>query len=123
MVLLLIAGYVGWYRETEERSSDLVSFAFVFGSLALVMPLAIATVVHRFGFQISAVAYQLMSVMDSLKGKRSEKSFILLTNQKCLSTFTFSRHNPQRQIRRIPPTRFYRMSASRRMARQLRLLR
>ena len=44
--LLLVIAYVGWYRETE-RSSDLVSFAFLFGSLALVLPLFIAIVSYR----------------------------------------------------------------------------
>ncbi len=45
-VLLLMAGYIGWYRETE-RASDLVSIAFLFGSVALVMPLLIAAIVHK----------------------------------------------------------------------------
>ena len=38
--------YVGWYRETE-RASDLVSMGFLFGSLAVVSPMLLATIVHR----------------------------------------------------------------------------
>lgn len=45
--VLLITAYVGWYRETE-MASDLVSIAFIFGSIALVMPMLIAIIVHRF---------------------------------------------------------------------------
>jgi hypothetical protein len=44
---LLVIGYVGWYRETEG-ASDLVSFALLCGSVALVLPLLIAVGVHRF---------------------------------------------------------------------------
>ena len=51
-LLLLGVAYVGWYRETE-RSSDLVSFAFIFGSLGLVIPLFLASALHRFGAKIS----------------------------------------------------------------------
>jgi hypothetical protein len=54
-ILLLGIGYVGWYRESDDRSSDLVTFSLALGSLALVIPLAIATVVHRFGFEVSAL--------------------------------------------------------------------
>jgi hypothetical protein len=53
---MLIVGHVGWYRETDERFSDTVSLALFFGSVALLVPLAIATVVHRFRFgEISAL--------------------------------------------------------------------
>jgi hypothetical protein len=45
-VALLGFANAGWYRETE-RSSDLVTMAFLFGSLALVAPLLLAIVVHR----------------------------------------------------------------------------
>jgi hypothetical protein len=45
---LLILGHVGWYRETEEYSSEAVSLALVFGAAALLVPLAIATGVWRF---------------------------------------------------------------------------
>lgn len=44
---LLGAAYFGWYRETE-RSSDVVSIAFLFGSACLVLPLLLATGIHRF---------------------------------------------------------------------------
>jgi hypothetical protein len=54
-LVLLVLGHVGWYRETEERFNENVGFALFFGSLALLAPLAIATVVNRFGFQISVV--------------------------------------------------------------------
>jgi hypothetical protein len=54
-LVLLVVGHVGWYREDEERANDLVSFSLVGGSIALALPLAIATVVHRFGFRISAI--------------------------------------------------------------------
>jgi hypothetical protein len=47
-LLLVVLGYVGWYRETEERSSEGVTFALVFGTLFLLVPLAIATVHYRF---------------------------------------------------------------------------
>ncbi len=50
---LLIVGHVGWYREPEERISDTVSLALLFGCMALIVPLGIATVVHRFGYEIS----------------------------------------------------------------------
>jgi hypothetical protein len=46
-LLLLGFGYVGWYRETE-RSSDLVSMAFIFGSIGLMVPLLLATAIWRF---------------------------------------------------------------------------
>jgi hypothetical protein len=46
-VVLLGFAYAGWYRETE-RASDLVTMAFLFGSLGLVAPLLLAIVVHRF---------------------------------------------------------------------------
>ena len=51
----MAAGYYGWYREDKERSSDLVSLALLFGSLAVVVPLFVATLVHRFGLEISHV--------------------------------------------------------------------
>jgi hypothetical protein len=54
-LLVLIAAHVGWYRETDERSSDAVTMGLFFGSAALVLPLAIATVVNRFAFQISPI--------------------------------------------------------------------
>jgi hypothetical protein len=47
-LLLLGVGYVGWYRETE-RASDLVSFAFLIGAFSLVIPLAVASMIYRFG--------------------------------------------------------------------------
>ncbi len=46
-VALLAAAYLGWYRETE-RASDLVSIAFVFGSIALIAPMFLAIVIYRF---------------------------------------------------------------------------
>lgn len=46
-VVLLVAAYASWYRETE-RASDLVSIGFLFGSLALVVPLLAAIVTYRF---------------------------------------------------------------------------
>jgi hypothetical protein len=53
-VILLIAGYIGWYRETE-RASDVVSMALLFGSLGVAVPLLVASAVHRFGFAVSTV--------------------------------------------------------------------
>jgi hypothetical protein len=50
-VLVLVLGHIGWYRESEEQSSELVSFAMLFGSLALLLPLAIAMAVHRLGYK------------------------------------------------------------------------
>jgi hypothetical protein len=47
-VVLLAVGHVGWYRETEERSGEGVSFALFLGTLAVLVPLAIATVNYRF---------------------------------------------------------------------------
>lgn len=47
-LLLLTLGHIGWYRETVERSSEGVSFALFVGTLALLVPLAIATVNYRF---------------------------------------------------------------------------
>jgi hypothetical protein len=54
-VALLGAAYVGWYRESDERVSDTISLALFFGCSAVVVPLGIATVVHRFGYTISPV--------------------------------------------------------------------
>jgi hypothetical protein len=51
--ILLIVGHIGWYREPEDRTSDTVSLALFFGSFALVVPLVLATVIHRFAFEIS----------------------------------------------------------------------
>jgi hypothetical protein len=46
---MLVLGHVGWYREqSAHRQNDLVSFSLVFGSLLAGLPLAIATLVHRF---------------------------------------------------------------------------
>jgi hypothetical protein len=44
---LLSAAYVGWWRESD-RASDLVSMAFLFGSIALVTPLLLAVAAWRF---------------------------------------------------------------------------
>lgn len=52
---LLVVGHVGWYRETEERSNDLVGFALFVGALGLALPLGIATGIYRLGFEISPV--------------------------------------------------------------------
>ncbi len=46
-VVLLTAGYIGWWRESD-RASDPVSLAFLFGSIALVMPLLLAVAIWRF---------------------------------------------------------------------------
>jgi hypothetical protein len=53
-LIMLVFGYIGWFRETE-RSSDLVSMAFVFGSLGLAVPLFLASSIHRFGLKFSAI--------------------------------------------------------------------
>jgi hypothetical protein len=54
-IALVVLGHVGWYRESDERISDTVSLALLFGCAAVVIPLGIATVVHRFGFEISPI--------------------------------------------------------------------
>ncbi len=54
-LLLLTAAHVGWYREPDERSSDTVTMGLFFGSAAVVLPLAIATVVNRFFLRISPI--------------------------------------------------------------------
>ncbi len=45
-LVMLGFAYVGWYRETEH-TSDLVTMAFLFGSLGVVVPLLLAIIVHR----------------------------------------------------------------------------
>lgn len=54
-LVLLVVGHVGWYRETEERHSDMVGFALLAGAISLVLPLLIASYVHRLGIEISWV--------------------------------------------------------------------
>jgi hypothetical protein len=46
-LVLLGLGYYGWYRETE-RTNDLVSVAFFLGTIAVLMPLLIASGIHLF---------------------------------------------------------------------------
>jgi hypothetical protein len=45
-VLMLAAGYLGWYRE-QERHDDLTSMELLFGSLLVAVPVAITVVVGR----------------------------------------------------------------------------
>ena len=52
---LLILAHVGWYREPVDRSSEMVSLALVFGCMALLVPLFIASAIYRFGFKISPI--------------------------------------------------------------------
>lgn len=51
---LLILGHIGWWRETE-RASDLVSFALLFGAIGVVVPLLVASGIHRFRFNVSVL--------------------------------------------------------------------
>jgi hypothetical protein len=51
-LILLVIGYVLWYRE-QDRQSDAASFCLLFGSLLAGVPLAIAATVNRFGYDIS----------------------------------------------------------------------
>jgi len=51
-LILLTIGYGLWYRE-QESQSDGASYCLLFGSLLAGVPLAIAAIVNRFGFQIS----------------------------------------------------------------------
>jgi hypothetical protein len=51
-LILLVIGYGLWYRE-QDRHSDAASFCLLFGSLLAGVPLAIAAIVNRFGYQIS----------------------------------------------------------------------
>ncbi len=62
-VALLILGHVGWYRESDEQSSDTVSLALFFGSVALLLPLAVATVVHRFVYGVPSALDELGLVL------------------------------------------------------------
>ena len=52
---LLIVAHIGWYRESDDRSSDMVTLGLFFGSVDLLVPLAIASVVYRFGSQWSPI--------------------------------------------------------------------
>lgn len=55
-VILLVLGHYGWARERdEERHSEWVSFCLFIGSMLLIVPLLIAVMVYRFGFEISAL--------------------------------------------------------------------
>jgi hypothetical protein len=51
-VILLAIGYGLWYRE-QDCQSDAASFCLMFGSLLAGVPLAIAAIVNRFGYEIS----------------------------------------------------------------------
>jgi hypothetical protein len=53
-LLMLAGGYTLWYRE-QDRHSDVASFCLLFGSLLAGVPLAMAAIINRFGFQISLV--------------------------------------------------------------------
>jgi hypothetical protein len=46
-VLLVVASYIGRFREAERNRDDRVTFGFWLGSLLAVAPLAIAVVYHR----------------------------------------------------------------------------
>jgi hypothetical protein len=45
-LVLLVVGHLGWYRE-QERHSDMVPLALLFGSLLAAVPLAVATIYYR----------------------------------------------------------------------------
>jgi hypothetical protein len=51
-VILLLAGYIAWYRE-QERQSDAATFCLLFGSLVAGIPLATAVLINRFWYDIS----------------------------------------------------------------------
>ena len=54
-VILLIAGYIGWYRETDE-SRDKVSALLALGSILTALPIVLGLLAHRaFGYEPSAV--------------------------------------------------------------------
>ncbi len=53
-VIFLVIGHTGWAKE-DELQSEWVSFALFFGSFLVVTPLTIASLVYRFGFEISAI--------------------------------------------------------------------
>jgi hypothetical protein len=52
-LLMLVIGHVGWYREQQTTSSDTVSFNLAIGSVLATVPLFIAAVVNRFGYEVS----------------------------------------------------------------------
>ncbi|MGD0769971.1 MAG: hypothetical protein ABSB42_17435 [Tepidisphaeraceae bacterium] len=51
-VIMLAIGYGLWYRE-QDCQSDAASFCLLFGSLLAGVPLAVAAIVNRFGYEIS----------------------------------------------------------------------
>jgi hypothetical protein len=53
-LVMLIIGYTLWYCE-QDRQSDAADFCLIFGSLLAGLPLAIAAIVNRFGFEISLI--------------------------------------------------------------------
>ncbi len=75
-LLLLISGYLGWYREQESESS-FVSLSLFVGSLLVTVPLAIATWIDRghdifrplneFGFLFASLALLTLGIMSQLK--------------------------------------------------------
>ncbi len=52
--LLLVVGHLRWYRE-QDRRSDTATFGLLFGSLLAGLPLLVASMVYRFGYQVSVV--------------------------------------------------------------------
>jgi hypothetical protein len=51
-LVLLVLGYVGWYRE-QDRQSGSASFCLFFGALFAGLPLAIAVLINRFWYDVS----------------------------------------------------------------------
>lgn len=48
-LLLLVLGYLGWYREQSQSTrSDMTTLALAFGSLLVCLPLLIAVIAHRY---------------------------------------------------------------------------
>ncbi|MEM7477901.1 MAG: hypothetical protein AAF483_23185 [Planctomycetota bacterium] len=77
-LVLLALGHVGWYREQkQEAQSDMVGTALVLGSLMVTVPLAIATMIHRyyehfvvldeFGFLFCSVLLLVLGLMLQLR--------------------------------------------------------
>jgi hypothetical protein len=67
--LILVASLVAWSREQAEQLSDQVDFGLLFGSLLVVLPLAIGVGIYRFGYTVStADEIALLTVAMALFG-------------------------------------------------------
>jgi hypothetical protein len=50
---LLVGGHIGWWREQQGTRSDTATFSLLWGALLAGLPLLIASVVNRFGADVS----------------------------------------------------------------------